>query len=252
MEQFTEMATTAVANDDKAAKKEKVQAMRAAMQTTLAEDPEFAKKVCTRSNDLKVLKTLAYGVSGGLVVDEEKTTSDKRVLKATSKIHGYRIQNVSDTPIEYTTEVWTKDGDKFVGSTVVKVLQPGEVTDINRKYMTMLCAREEFSFTLANGTIIASSSTKKKSGKNIVDELASYYFKFSEEDGTKIGVNSDLVKLSIDDADGKVKPEFEATFGYLNNPKAKKAPKEKNSTTFTTQVYAANYINTLLKESQGM
>ena len=112
----------------------------------------------------------------------------------------------------------------------------------------MLCSRPEISFTLANGKIVSSS---KKNAKSLKEELAAYYFAFNKaEDGTTPQVNDDEVKLSVDDADGKVKPEYVESFGYLNNPKEGRAARTKGAK-YTTQDLAANYIHKLLEE-QGI
>lgn len=231
------------------AKKEKVQAMKAALKETVQTSPDFASKLRRLSNSIKVVNTLGYGKGGNIVVDKAASSANARALKPTSAICGYIVENCGSEPIEYTTEVFAADETgKYVGSVVKKTLAPGEKVALTRQYMTMLCAIPEISFTLANGKIVSSS---KKNAKNLKEELSAYYFSFNkDENGNALQVNDDEVKLSVDDADGKVKPEYIETFGYLNNPKEGRAARAKG-TKFTTQDLAANYIHKMLQE-QGV
>lgn len=247
---FGQEATAPVAAEavESAARKEKVAAMKASLKETVQTSPDFATKLRRLSNSIKVVNTLGYGKGGNIVVDK-KASGDARVLKPTSAICGYKLENIGTEVIEYTTEVFTQDETgKFVGQVVKKQWAPGETINLTRQYTTMLCSMPEISFTLANGKIVSSS---KKNAKSLKEELAAYYFTFNKnEDGTTPQVNDDEVKLSISDADGNVKPEYIETFGYLNNPKENKAGRSK-STKYTTQDLAANYIHKLLEE-QGI
>lgn len=237
---------TPVEAPETSAKKEKVIAMKAALKETVASNPNFAQELHTLSNSVKVINTLGYGKGGNIVVDKAKSTADNRALKQTSAICGYIVENCGSEPITYKTEEYTQDETgKFVGSVVVKTMQPGERVQLTRQYMTMFCAQPAISFTLANGKIVSSS---KKNAKSVKEELSAYYFSFNKsEDGSALQVNDDEVKLSVDDADGKVKPEYVKTFGYLNNPKEGRAARAKGAK-FTTQDLAANYINKMLQE----
>lgn len=247
---FGQEATAPVAADavDTAARKEKVSAMKASLKETVQTSPDFASKLRRLSNSIKVVNTLGYGKGGNIVVDK-KASGDARVLKPTSAICGYKLENIGTEVIEYTTEVFSQDETgKFVGQVVKKQWAPGETINLTRQYTTMLCSMPEISFTLANGKIVSSS---KKNAKSLKEELAAYYFAFNKsEDGTTPQVNDDEVKLSVDDADGKVKPEYVETFGYLNNPKEGRAARTKGAK-YTTQDLAANYIHKLLEE-QGI
>lgn len=247
---FGQEATAPVAADavDTAVRKEKVAAMKASLKETVQTSPDFASKLRRLSNSIKVVNTLGYGKGGNIVVDK-KASGDARVLKPTSAICGYKLENIGTEVIEYTTEVFSQDETgKFVGQVVKKQWAPGETINLTRQYTTMLCSMPEISFTLANGKIVSSS---KKNAKSLKEELAAYYFAFNKsEDGTTPQVNDDEVKLSVDDADGKVKPEYVETFGYLNNPKEGRAARTKGAK-YTTQDLAANYIHKLLEE-QGI
>lgn len=232
------------------AKKEKIQAMKASFKETVQTSPDFVSRLHKLSDSIKVVNTLGYGNSGNIVVDKKASSDTDRVLKPTSTICGYKLENIGTETIPYTTEVYTKDETgKFVGQQVQKQWAPGEVICLTRQYTTMLCSIPEISFTLANGKIVASS--RKGKNKSLKDELASYYFAFTKaEDGTTLAVNDDEVKLSIDDADGNVKPEYVETFGYLNNPKDSAGKKGKGPK-WTTQDLAANFIHKMLEE-QGI
>lgn len=229
-------------------KKQKVEAMKAALKETVQSTPDFADRLRRLSNSLFVVNTLGFGKGGNIIVDKNASTSSERKLKPTSAICGYKIKNIGTEAIEYQTEEFEKDATgKWVGSVVRKTLQPGDTADLTRQYMTMLCAQPEISFTLANGKIVSSS---KKNAKTLKEELAAYYFSFNKnEDGTTPAVNDDEVKLSVDDENGVVKPEYEATFGYLNNPKEGRTKTTGKNSKFTTQDLAANFINKLIHEN---
>ena len=234
---------------DRAKKTEKLNAMKAVFKSTAEADPTFVKRLHTLSSSLKVVNSLGYGDGGNIVVDKTAPVGEdgKRKLKATSKVVGYMIANIGEEAISYLTEDWAKDPEtgEYKATEVTKNLAPGEKVSITRKYMTMLCAQPEISFTLANGIIVASS---KKNFRDLDEELSSYYFKFSQdENGNTIQINDDEVKLSVD-VDGVVTPEFEQTFGFLNNPKKKKAPRERAKTKASVQDLVANYVNNLVKE----
>ena len=239
-------------NADRAKKTEKLNQMKAVFKQTVESDPTFINRLHTLSNSLKVVNSLGYGDNGNIVVDKSKPAdAGKRNLKPTSKVVGYMIANIGEEAIAYTTEEWTKNEEtgEYQGTVVNKTLAPGEKTAITRKYMTQLCAQPEISFTLSNGIIVASS---KKNFRDLDEELSSYYFKFSpDENGNAIQVNDDEVKLSVD-VDGVVTPEFEATFGYLNNPKKKKASREKSKTKASVQDLVANYVLSLVKEQGSL
>jgi hypothetical protein len=234
---------------DDAEKKAKRKAMKMALVETLQTTPDFDEKLNKFSSSVKVLNTLGYTKGSNVIVDKEATqAAGQRVLKPVSQIVGYKLQNVGKEAIQYITEVYQKDETgKFVGTTVKKTFAPGETICLARQYMTVFCAQPEISFTLANGKVVASSSSKKS--KSLKAELASYHFTFDKlEDGTKPEVNDDEIKLTIDN-EGVIKPEYEEVFGFLNNKKEKAERTKKNK--YTAQVYAANYINKLLSD-QGV
>jgi hypothetical protein len=248
MQNMFNEATVPVETADDSAKKERVAAMKQALKETVSNDSQFATKLRRLSGSLKVINTLGAGKNGNIIVDKN-AKSEGRTLKSVSQIVGYKVQNIGDEAIEYTTEVFAQDATgKWVGTVVTKNFMPGETICLTRQYMTMLCARPEISFTLANGKIVSSS---KKNAKSLKEELSAYYFSFTkEEDGTQIQVNDDEVKLAVDNADGSVKAEYVETFGYINNPKEGRQAKAKGPK-YTTQDLAANFINKMLQE-KGM
>ena len=242
--------TTDVATDKgNEEKKAKLKEMKDALKATVQSEPDFTEKLRRLSNSLKVVKTLGYGDNGNIIVDKQASSKDNRVLKATSQIVGYKIQNIGNEPISYDTEVFTKDETgKFVGSVQTRTMQPGETIVLTRAYTTVLCSRPEISFTLANGKIVSSARKSKKDG-NLKDTLAAYYFSFNKDESAE--VNDDSVKERID-VDKVVKDEFVEVFGYLNNPKESRGVKTKTGSQFTTQDLAANYINKLLQSNGGI
>lgn len=234
--------------EKKAAKKEQVAEMKTLFRETLQQDPSYLERRHTLSGSLKVTKTLGYGTSGNVMVDKEATAkekaenpdSDKKVLKPTGKVVGYTIENVGTEAIKYVTEVFAQDETgKYVGSKVEKTLAPGQQANISRSYLAMLTAKPEFAFKLANGTLVSKGTSKGE----LEDILSKFYFSFDKDLG--INVNDDEIKVTIDD-EGVVKPEYVEAFGYLNNPKEKKATGTKEK--FTTQELMANFVNNLIKE----
>ncbi|MEM4385396.1 MAG: hypothetical protein QXD03_02475 [Candidatus Anstonellales archaeon] len=236
------------------AKSEKIRLMRELLRETVATDPDFDKKLNRLSNSIEVVNVLGFGDAGNIVRSKEAEVvkedgTVQKALNTVSQVVGYIVKNIGNEPIKYLTEVYTKDPatGKYVGTKVEKVMNPGETAILTRMYLTLLCSAPEFSFQLANGSIVRGSA-KVKPG-DVKGELEAHYFKFNKETGLQ--VNDDTVKLNVGMKVGDkwvVKPEFEETFGFLNNPKEEKAAKRAASK-YTAQDYAANYIHRLVKEA---
>jgi hypothetical protein len=220
-------AEVVASKDDaaKAARREQAEKMRQVMMESLASDPTLKDRLHKWSQSLKVVNTLGFADKGNIVVDTDNPVRDdgKRNLVPTSKICGYRIQNIGTEAIKYPTKVWTKGEDgRYVGQSVEKVLEPGQTADLDRYHMAALCVSPEISMILANGRLVRNSSAKSK---NLQEELNAHYFMFPKETGKS--VNSDEVKLNVASQVGDawvIKPEFEETFGYLMNQPEKKGP----------------------------
>ena len=234
------------------AKKEKIAAMKESLRQTVASDPTFMDRLRRLSSSVQVVNSLGFGDSGNIIVDKGASTKDDRKLAVTSAIVGYRIANVGEEPIKYTTEVWAQDeSGKYVPTRSEKVLVPGATADLTRQYMTMFCAQPEISFSLLNGKIIKGSGSK--GDKGIKAELESYYFSFNkDENGTKKNVNDDDVKLNVGEKVGDkwvVKAEFVETFGFLNNPKetGRAGRRAGSGERFSAQDVAANYVCKMLQ-----
>lgn len=250
---ITESVETPVtpAAENKSAKRDQTNAMKLAFQKALADDPTLNQRLHRLSDSLEVINSLSYGENGNIIVDKARTAAEgKRVLAPVSKILGYRVKNVGSEPIPYTTEEWTKDeSGRWVGKKVEKVMQPGDVADLSRQYMTMLAAQPEFSFRLKNGRISRGSGAKASRG-DAKAELEAHYFAFSKEAAEAgMEINSDEVKLNVGtkNGDGKwtVKPEFAATFGYLENT-ATKTRRSAEDRKYTSGDVAANWVRQLM------
>jgi hypothetical protein len=245
--------TTTAAAPVENSKKDKAERLKKAFRETAASDPTFLQRLNTLSDTLEVINSLGWGDSGNIVVDKEKTTKDSRALASTSVIVGYRVKNNGTNPIPYKTDVWTRGEDgKFVSQRIEKVLVPGSTADLNRQFMTMLCAQPEISFQLANGKVVRGSSSKQNKD-DIKAELEAYYFTFDKDLG--IQINSDEVKLNVGQkgADGKwtVKPEFAETFGYLENaPERAGRAKKESGPKYSAAALAANYVNKMMEDGQ--
>lgn len=158
-------------------------------------------------------------------------------------IVGYRVKNIGDKPIQYTTEVWITDnyGD-YVSHEVSRTLEKGNEADLSRQYLTLLVAKPEFSFELSNGKVVKGAvpwyCDKKKWLKS---ELTSYYFKFNEDSDQ---YNDSIEDLSIDIGEtiqGKVvvKNEYIETFGFLesNNDTKRNNTEKVRGKHYTIEIY---------------
>lgn len=243
-----------------AANKERERMMVDLLKDKINNDPTFRGRHCSLSQSLTVENSLSFGDSGNLVVNKEgkafigKNGKERYPLEKTSQIVGYRVRNIGDQPIRYTTEVYKKnENGQYVGQVEDKVLEPGGFADLTRKYMTVFTCIPEISFQLANGKVMRGSSKRK--ANDLDAELEAYYFSFSDR---SIKVNSDAVKMNISTKtkteDGTVKwvvkDEFVETFGFLNNAKeaASKGEGRRKSRDWTSQDMAANYVATLLQK----
>lgn len=241
------------AAENKSAKKDQANAMKLAFQKALTDDPTLTDRLHRLSDSLEVINSLGYGESGNIIVDKARTAAEnKRVLASVSKCFGYRVKNVGTEPIPYTTEEWTKGEDgRWVGQKVEKVMQPGDTADLTRQYMTLLAAQPEFSFKLKNGRISRGSGVKGCRG-DIKAELEAHYFAFSKEAAEAgMEINSDEVKLNVGvkNGDGKwtVKPEFAATFGYLENVNEKtRGTRKADGPKYNSGDIAANWIRSMM------
>lgn len=253
-----EVVATDMTEDDaqkKAEKKAQAEKMRKLFEADMQKDPTLKERIRTRSDELKVLNTLGYGVEGNVVVDKaaQKAAGDgSRPMVPASRNVGYKVQNVGTEPIEYETEIWEKGEDGlYHGTRVSKTMAPGEIVDLAKEYLARLTSRDEFGFRLQNGSMKHSSKTKS-SIKTLKDILNAFYFIFSkDESGNVVNVNDDDVKIAID-VDGVVTPEYEAVFGFLNNPKtsgrSKGSKAGSKGSGITSQDIFAHYINNLIKE----
>lgn len=248
----TPAAPAAPATSANDAKKQKIEMMKKALSDTIHADPTFLDRMHSLSQDVKVVNSLGFGDNGNIVVDKANSTKENRTLTTTSVIVGYRVQNVGEKAIPYTTEVWTKAEDgKYVAQKVEKVMEPGGYADLSRQFMTMFCAQPEISFQLANGKIIRGSGNKAARG-DVKAELEAYYFSFDKS--TDLQINADEVKLNVGmkDAAGKwvVKPEFAETFGYLENVTVKnRGSRKEGGKKFAATDLAANFVMQMLKDS---
>lgn len=233
-------------------RKEKLQMMKEVLKQNIASDPTFLGRMRSLSNSVRVVNSLGFGDSGNIIVDKTKSTKDNRALAVTSAIVGYRVENIGSEPIKYLTGVWTKDETgRYVQTKAEKVLAPGATMDLTRQWMTVFCAQAEISFKLANGKIVKGSGSR--GNKDITAELESYYFCFDKDaNGNRPQINDDDIKLNVAEKVGDkwvVKPEFEETFGYLNNPKeVTKSSRKSSGEKLTAQDVVAAYVNKLIQE----
>ena len=225
-------------------------------------DPEAIKNLYSAVDTLRVVNTFGYGESGGIIEaargNKNAAPGEKtgRQIASTSKIYGCIVENVGTTPIQYTHGVWTKNAEGVYEETVVDdVINPGERKPLATKYMVVLLARPEFSLKCANGRMTGSP----KRGVNSIDDVVGEYsFKFRKDAG--MSVHDDNVKIAIADKvevneDGQtkavwvIKPEYEAEFGFLNNPKVSSRRTKtgiRKANIDIDSAAIANYLNNLV------
>lgn len=237
------------------AKKAEDAAKKQALIAKVQSDPTFMAKHQALSEAIEVVNSLGFGIDGNIKVSEESTKEDRKIVP-TSVIVGYRIMNHGEAPIAYTTSACTlnEETGEWEEASVQKELAPGDTADLPRKYMTALCSIPEISFQLKNGFMKRGS---RKGVKTVAQELEAYYFKPLDAD---LHVNSDSFKVNVgqevtDETGAKkwvVLPEFEATFGVLNNSKKAGPGRGKGkgaSNKLTSRDIAANYIQECLAKN---
>lgn len=233
--------------------------MEKEFQKTVDRDPSIMGTIGTESSSLAVVKTLSSATLQNFVQDKvnpmkisEKSGKEVRNLVQVDGLCGYRLKNIGDKPINYTTCEYVKgDNDIYTGTEVEKTAAPGEEFDIARKYFTILTSRPEFSFRLANGKVQVSKDLENCG--TLDEKLERPHFVFAAEEGqAAVSVHDDNIKIPIEGTDGVVLPEFEKTFGFLYNPTSKSSSAHPGKRAVSTQELAANYFQSLLSGANGM
>lgn len=238
-------------------------AVAAGTVTVLPEDSEEKGSVDTVGDT--ITGTVKMGKSGKyelpLKAKEPVNKAGKpnlyRKLRPMPENVGYIIHNVSQTPIEYTTQIYTQnDMGKYEGTEVKRSLMPGESVAIAREYLNKLALAPEFNLVFKNGSVIFKKASAADAGKSQAELLKKPYFQFSREEGAD--VNSPDLKDRIDEiveVNGEkksvVRAEYAEVFGYLNNtpekapkaPKAKKNPSVQPTKAEITAQWARNMLN---------
>lgn len=212
-------------------------------------DSTLLSRLHTLSNSVKCVNTLSSNKIKCLIQDPATTKEDRKVIPVPG-FCGYRFQNIGTEPIQYMTEEFTKDANGiYVGTKVQKTAAPGEMFDLSRKYTTIFACAPEFSFTFANGKIVSGGA--KKAATSIDERLERPHFTFTaDENGVTPRVHDDNIKVMIEDANGNVLPEFEATFGFLYNPTVKgEGSGRQGGAKVSTQELAANSIRMMIEEN---
>lgn len=236
-------------------KKEKNTEMISKFKQAISSDQTLVGKLKSKSNNIAVVNVLSSTKIQNLIDDKANPKIDengnkKRNLVPVPGICGYAVKNIGNEPIEYKTEEYTAGEDGvYVGTPVTRTCAPGEVMLLQRKYFTLLTCLPEYSFTLANGTVVGANSVSNKA-VTLDEKLEIPHFKFSvKEDGTTISVHDDSVKVPVEGPDGKVTDQYKLYFGYLDNPTVAKTRKTGGSTKYSTQEIAANYFRMLVEEA---
>lgn len=246
----TAVETTEVKSAKNEEKKQMIKMYKEAMDETLKNNPDYVNRRRSLTGCVRVVNTLGFGATGGLIL-AEGSTKENRKIQTVSAIVGYVFENIGDKPIPYVTEEFAPNAEGvWVGQKVKKVLNPGEKVALSRKNATILFSQPEFNLRVANGKFIP---PKQKNPSDLEALLSGYYFSFDDKN---LKVNSDAIKLQIGEErktpNGTkwfVKPEYEVTFGYLNNSGTGKTRQKKATADFDAQDYAANYIQKLLEQA---
>lgn len=240
----------------KAAHKEKIGRMKAAFEKATMSDPGFIDKLHASSEGIRMVHTLCFGNKGGIVVATDETGKQKegRPLETTGGIVGYIFRNETDHTLPYITEEFTMDAEGiYRGTKIERQAAPGEEFMLSRAYTTRFAAEPEISFQFANGKLVRGSSGRDG---NIQAELAAYYFVFERDSNQNVHADDVKIDMSMPDPSNSdrllIKPEYAATFGYLQNPTDKKVGGRKpGGKKFAAQDYAAAYIREMVMQ-QGL
>ena len=235
---------------DAAERKAFEQAAIAKFNQDIAADDTLAKAVGAKSGDIEVVAVFETDLDPrgrGLIAGPNKMANGKQERVVVARPVGARIRNNGTTAITYPTGVYSQGADgKWVEDRITKTLAPGEEADLKYLWLAALLTRPEYSYSVANGKMVLRNAYK--SDVDVLEKLAGFYFKFADESGHKI--HDEDVTIYLDAGDGKsIKPEFNATFGYLNNPKEAKARAQRaKKAEISTQAAIANVFADELKK----
>lgn len=243
-------AAADVASDRKAKKKELDEKIKEIVRDELAAQPGLVEILNTKSQDMEVVSVMATYIRANIKVDKSNPNAPQNVR--TSYKIGYKVKNVGTEPVQYMASNYVLDAatGQYVDQPYTATVAPGEEFIVDRKRMTELFSRPEYSFTLRNGHLQRSSAGNLTSKDEI---LASYYFTFDAESG--MYVNDDSMNTLIDkegpDGTPVVDDKYLPYFGFLMNAKAPKERKKgAKKAKITAQQANALYIRHLL-ETQG-
>lgn len=247
------------------AKKQQVEDMKNVFKAAALEDPTLLQNAGSYSKFVEVLNSLGFSDTGGIIYGGEKPKVDAdgnktktRDLPPTSGIVGYRVRNNGKETLAYETEDWAfdKTTGQWVGNRVEKQLAPGGVVDLPRRWMTVFSMQVPISMEYANGAVKVRIPSTPTTDEALIKVYESSFFQFGNDSGLK--VHDDAVKINISQKmkDGKtgvekwiVKPEFEKTFGFLNNEKSTERKGRKATPQASTQTVTATYLRKLTEGS---
>lgn len=202
---------------------------------------QIIKALSTRSGDIQVLKALSFGEAKYII---RKDGAGQEVKEPVPNIIGYKVKNISTTPIPcYTTKCSLVEG-VYVKEPVQTAIAPGATLDLRKADFVTLMAAPEFSFTAANGKLTTRSYTGT-SEKELEAFLEKHNFLFA--DGVKVGEMLEQISTNVNGVD-TVLPNYKDTFAFLENKETKKdgAGRKAKENKRTAQELAANYVRRLI------
>lgn len=170
----------------------------------------------TRSGDLLITHTLVDTSQRSVGVDR---SAGKRVLVKRPAVVGYRIKNISESPVEITRRIYsqTEDGT-YEGADTSFVLLPGESVDLSKFDAARLFGRTEFGFTAGNGYFTGAKGLDTAGG--LEEYYSTRYFV-----ATTPMSDRDMRIINTEVGLKDVAPAYLPVFGYLMEKKKPKKQK---------------------------
>lgn len=235
----------AVANESKEETKKALALMEDAFNEAANQGgAEYVENVHALSKTLEVKKVMVFSDKGGLIAgkptgvmitDKNGKQREKNDPISVAERVGYLVANNGKKPIKFLAKVYECHEENFTEKEELVTLAPGKELAITKRSLAILGSNAQVSNVFANGKVSVSPA---KVVKNLEDALSSARFIFDKECGITTKDDAYQVQIAVKGADGKwkVKPEYEAAFGYLNYeaPKAtggrtKSNPKDANA-----------------------
>ena len=247
-----EVATDATSDKKKAAQEQKkvsAAMAKAAYNSRVANDPDFAAKTGSEKDNLEVTKCLSWGKKG--LVQKEKGSVEngvpRKIESGLPENVGYRVKNIGNKPYRYQDEEWALDEatGTYVPTSKEKTLAPGEEADMCKYVFFTFLTNTEFSHAVKNGTSVTRGISKDKTLREIFN---SFYFKYNSDTGHTVHDDDVTELIGPKGSTTEIYPQFISEFGYLLN---KKAGKKKGAGAKTEKASILAMVTAFAQEKQA-